>query len=95
MQIDARRRMPLASLGSNNIYPKGALVLEMLHNYLGDQRFWAGINRYLTTHAFGVAVSDESDMRFAVSDLHGLGGHDRDARRLDLEPDADWRAGVE
>ena len=30
MQIDARRRMPLAALGSNNIYPKGALVLRML-----------------------------------------------------------------
>ena len=39
--------------GSNNIYPKGALVLEMLYDYLGDQRFWAGIHRYLTTHAFG------------------------------------------
>src|SRR5260370_32815813 len=31
LQIDARRRMPLAALGSNNIYPKGALVLRMLH----------------------------------------------------------------
>src|SRR6266702_4755611 len=27
-QIDAQRRMPLAALGSNNIYPKGALVLR-------------------------------------------------------------------
>ena len=69
MQIDARRRMPLASLGSNNIYPKGALVLEMLHNYLGDQRFWAGIHRYLTTHAFGVAVSD--DLRQAFLEATG------------------------
>ena len=64
MGIDARRRMPLASLGSNNIYPKGALVLEMLHDYLGDQRFWAGINRYLTTHAFGGAVSDDLRQAF-------------------------------
>jgi aminopeptidase N len=69
MQIDARRRMPLASLGSNNIYPKGALVLEMLHDYLGDQRFWAGIHRYLTTHAFGNAVSD--DLRQAFLDATG------------------------
>jgi aminopeptidase N len=59
MQIDERRRMPLASNGSNNIYPKGALVLEMLKNYLGDQRFWAAIHRYLTTHAFGNAVTDD------------------------------------
>jgi aminopeptidase N len=69
LQIDARRRMPLASLGSNNIYPKGALILEMLRNYLGDQRFWAGIHRYLTTHAFGVAVSD--DLRQAFLDATG------------------------
>lgn len=69
MQIDARRRMPLASSGSNNIYPKGALVLEMLHNYLGDERFWAGIHRYLTAHAFGVAVSD--DLRQAMLEATG------------------------
>jgi aminopeptidase N len=69
MGIDARRRMPLASNGSNNIYPKGALVLEMLKNYLGEQRFWAGINRYLTTHAFGNAVSD--DLRQAFLDATG------------------------
>ncbi len=48
LDIDKQRRMPLASLGSNNIYPKGAMVLEMLRQYLGDERFWAGINRYLT-----------------------------------------------
>ena len=41
MSIDGRRPMPLASLGSNNIYPKGALVLEMLQRYLGAERFWA------------------------------------------------------
>ncbi len=69
MQIDARRRMPLASHASNNIYPKGALVLEMLHDYLGDQRFWAGIREYLTTHAFGNAVSD--DLRQAFLDATG------------------------
>jgi aminopeptidase N len=69
LQIDARRRMPLASYGSNNIYPKGALVIEMLHDYLGDQRFWAGIHRYLTTHAFGNAVSD--DLRQAFLDATG------------------------
>lgn len=69
MQIDARRRMPLASSGSNNIYPKGALVLEMLRAYLGDDRFWAGIHRYLTTHAFGNAITD--DLRQAILDATG------------------------
>ena len=45
MQIDARRRMPLAALASNNIYPKGALVLRMLERYLGPERFWASLHR--------------------------------------------------
>jgi len=64
LQIDRRRPMPLASLGSNNIYPKGALVLEMLRDYLGPERFWASIHRYLVDHAFGVATTD--DLRQAV-----------------------------
>ena len=69
MRIDARRRMPLAALGSNNIYPKGALVLRMLQRYLGDQRFWASINRYLTRHAYDNATTD--DLRQAVLDAAG------------------------
>jgi aminopeptidase N len=64
LQIDRQRRMPLASKGSNNIYPKGALVLRMLQRYLGPQRFWASIRRYLTDHAYGNANSD--DLRQAV-----------------------------
>ena len=69
MAIEARRPMPLASMGSNNIYPKGALVLEMLKRYLGDARFWAGIHRYLTDHAFGGATTD--DLRQAFLDATG------------------------
>ncbi len=33
---DTRRRVPLASYNSNNVYPKGALVLRMLKQQLGD-----------------------------------------------------------
>lgn len=69
MGLDRRRRMPLASLGSNNIYPKGALVLEMLKKHLGDQRFWAGVHRYLADHAYGVATTD--DLRQAFLDATG------------------------
>jgi aminopeptidase N len=69
MQIDHNRRMPLASLGSNNIYPKGALVLEMLKQYLGEKPFWASVHRYLTAHAFDNATSD--DFRQAVLDATG------------------------
>ena len=69
MGIERRRPMPLASLGSNNIYPKGALVLEMLEQYLGEQPFWAGVHRYLTNHAFGNATSD--DLRQAMLSATG------------------------
>ncbi|MFI5206985.1 MAG: M1 family aminopeptidase [Gemmatimonadales bacterium] len=69
MQIDRRRAMPLASDGSNNIYPKGALVLEMLKHYLGPEPFWASVHAYLTDHAFGVATTD--DLRQAVLEATG------------------------
>ncbi|HEY7681689.1 MAG TPA: M1 family aminopeptidase [Gemmatimonadales bacterium] len=64
VETDRHRRMPLASLGSNNVYPKGALVLEMLRKYLGDQRFWAGVKRYLRDHALDVATSDDLRQAF-------------------------------
>jgi aminopeptidase N len=65
--IDSDRRMPLASLGSNNIYPKGALVLEMLRKYLGEERFWAGVRRYLKDHAYDVATSDDLRQAFLLA----------------------------
>jgi aminopeptidase N len=64
LSIESRRPMPLASMGSNNIYPKGALVLEMLKHYLGEERFWAGVHRYLTDHAYGVATTDDLRQAF-------------------------------
>ena len=64
MGIDGRRRMPLAARASNNIYPKGALVLRMLERYLGPERFWASLHTYLTRHALDNATSD--DLRQAV-----------------------------
>jgi aminopeptidase N len=69
LAADARRRMPLAAYNSNNVYPKGALVLEMLKTQLGPERFWASIRRYLTRHAYGSATSD--DLRQAVLDATG------------------------
>jgi aminopeptidase N len=69
LQIDQRRRMPLAALGSNNVYPKGALVLRMLLRHLGPERFWASIHLYLTRHALGNATTD--DLRQAVLDATG------------------------
>jgi aminopeptidase N len=70
LTIDARRRVPLASFNSNNVYSKGALVLEMLKKHLGPERFWAGMHRYLTRHTYGSALSD--DLRRAVLDVTGV-----------------------
>ncbi len=64
MHIDARRRMPLAALASNNIYPKGALVLRMLEQTLGRERFWSALHTYLARNALGTATTD--DLRQAV-----------------------------
>jgi aminopeptidase N len=69
LTIDARRRVPLASFNSNNVYSKGALVLEMLKKHLGPERFWAAINRYLSRYAYGNALTD--DLRRAVLDATG------------------------
>jgi len=69
LQIDRRKSMPLAALGSNNVYPKGALVLRMLERYLGPDRFWASLQAYLTQHALGNATSD--DLRQSVLDATG------------------------
>ena len=69
LAADKRRRMPLAAWNSNNVYPKGALVLEMLKKQLGSDRFWAGINRYLTRHAYRSATSD--DLRQAFLEASG------------------------
>ena len=70
IQTDARKRMPLATYNSNNVYPKGALVLQMLKKLLGPERFWSAMNRYLTRNAYGTANSD--DLRQAVLDATGL-----------------------
>jgi aminopeptidase N len=69
LRLDAHRRVPLASFNSNNVYSKGALVLEMLKKHLGPQRFWASINRYLSRHAYGNALSH--DLHRAVLDATG------------------------
>jgi aminopeptidase N len=66
---DERRRVPLASYNSNNVYPKGALVLRMLQHQLGKGPFWAAINRYLTAHAGGNATTD--DLLTAVREATG------------------------
>jgi aminopeptidase N len=69
LERDAQRRTPLATYNSSVVYPKGALVMEMLKQHLGPERFWKAINRYLTRHAYGSATTD--DLRQAVLEATG------------------------
>ena len=50
----ARGRKPVVSVDSygENLYPRGASVLHMLHFVVGDQLFWRAINHYITKYQF-------------------------------------------
>jgi aminopeptidase N len=50
-------------------YPKGASILHMLRRQLGDERFWAAVNRYLTRHAHDTV--ETADLRQAFEDETG------------------------
>jgi aminopeptidase N len=69
LERDAQRRTPLAAYNSSVVYPKGALVMEMLKQHLGPERFWKAINRYLTRYAYRSATTD--DLRQAVLEATG------------------------
>jgi aminopeptidase N len=69
LERDAQRRTPLAAYNSSVVYPKGALVMEMLKQHLGPERFWKSINRYLTRYAYRSATTD--DLRQAVLEATG------------------------
>jgi aminopeptidase N len=54
-------------------YNKGGLVLHMLRNYLGDDGFFAGLNKYLADNAHSAVEVDELRMAFEDTvgeDLH-------------------------
>ena len=51
-------------------YNKGGLVLHMLRDYLGDEAFFAALNRYLTDNAFTAVEVDE--LRMAFEDVTGM-----------------------
>jgi len=54
-------------------YNKGGLVLHMLRNYLGDEAFYAGLNKYLVDNAYTAVEVDELRMAFEDTvgeDLH-------------------------
>jgi puromycin-sensitive aminopeptidase len=50
-------------------YEKGASVVRMLQQFLGEDRFQAGIRHYLTTHAYG--NTDTTDLWDAIEEATG------------------------
>ncbi|HUN64691.1 MAG TPA: M1 family aminopeptidase [Bacteroidota bacterium] len=56
-------------LFDSRIYQKGACVLHMLRFVLGDELFWKSINRYVTTHAFRNA--ETNDLKIAIEEATG------------------------
>jgi aminopeptidase N len=50
-------------------YHKGSAILHMLKDYLGDEAFFLGLNKYLTDHLYGTA--EAHDLRLALEDVSG------------------------
>jgi aminopeptidase N/puromycin-sensitive aminopeptidase len=56
---DAESRAEIESLFDGIAYGKTAAVLHMLESYLGPEVFRAGVNLYLTEHAYGNATASD------------------------------------
>jgi aminopeptidase N len=52
------------------VYQKGAYVLHLLREQIGDDMFWAGIRRYTATHAGGSVTTD--DFKRSMEESSGL-----------------------
>ena len=50
-------------------YEKGGAILHMLRNYLGDDVFFAGLNKYLTDNKFSTVEAHQ--LRLAMEDVSG------------------------
>jgi len=76
---DARRRYPLVDPEvdfSATVYLKGAWVVHMLRNLMGDEAFFAGIRYYLDAHRYGTAVT--ADLEDALGNFYAGEHHPGD-----------------
>ncbi|MCH8940715.1 MAG: phosphoadenosine phosphosulfate reductase family protein, partial [Chloroflexi bacterium] len=60
----------LTFMKADDVYAKGALVLHMLHELLGDEDFWRGTRLYLDRFKGKMAETD--DFRHALEDVSGV-----------------------
>jgi aminopeptidase N len=52
------------------VYQKGAYVLHLLREQLGDDAFWAGLRRYTVAHAGGSVTTE--DFKRSMEESTGL-----------------------
>ena len=69
--IDTAQTDYLALLNTNS-YQKGAYVLYMLHQQLGDSAFFAGVRMYYATYRHGTALTDDLRREFEKSSRQSL-----------------------
>ncbi|MBP6664060.1 MAG: M1 family metallopeptidase [Chitinophagales bacterium] len=60
---------PDTDLFDRHSYQKGGRVIHMLRNYVGDEAFYASLQKYLKAHLFGTA--EINDLRQAFEDITG------------------------
>ncbi len=58
----------LANVWDSITYQKGQVVLAMFEQWLGPDRFQAGVRRYMARHAWGHATGDDFAAALAVED---------------------------
>src|SRR5450432_2638241 len=56
-------------LFDRHLYEKGGLVLHMLRRELGEEVFWAGVQHYLSSHAYGIV--ETNDLQRALEKVSG------------------------
>jgi aminopeptidase N len=67
--VTARYVSPLRMFDAHT-YDKGALVLHMLRDLVGEEGWWEGMRTYLKRHAFGTVTS--RDLETAFEDASGV-----------------------
>ncbi len=64
---------PLELFLSGHIYPKGAAVLDMLRQTVGEANFWKSVNKYLVDNAYKSVTTEDLKTAFEKTtkqDLH-------------------------
>ena len=59
----------MSQVTTSNTYQKGAWILHMLRNYLGDDAFFAGLSDYLNTNEYGTGEAHQ--LRLSLEKVSG------------------------